>query len=386
MDKAQNLKNELDQFKKEQEELLQKFQEHQETEKTKQFSPATFGISGLEIPDNIEEAAQQEQPAQQAQPTQPPQPAYPSQPINTQVTSSKSKLALLTLEEEILTDSIEIYLPALRENVTVKPLKNIEELNLKTQNLTFESFLRQLNIILLQKTHIKSIPLTQYFQDVQDFEAKILPIDRLLMIYALVKNSFEKLADFNMICENCEKEFLASPHIKNLDFKFELSQEEIYETDYYNFKITQTFLNNKLEIDFGFNPEAFRMNLLFMKSKQELKENVNENNNILDALDNLIVFIKSIRVYKDDKRTKDGRKLVVEISSDTDGFNEIFEFIHDMPMKARDTILNESDLTKLEKFSPVFKIAEACPYCGYVNELDNSPEIEFFRKTLSLLR
>jgi len=298
---------------------------------------------------------------------------------------SKAQLALQMLDEEILTESVEIYLPALKENVVIKPLKSVEELNIKTQNISFETFLRQINSVLLSKTHIKNVSLINYFKTVEEFESKILPIDRMLMIFGLVKNSFEKLADFPIECEGCGKSFISTPTTENLNFKFEIDKDTLVNTDYYDFKITKSYLDGKLEIDFGFTPEETRLKLLSKKSTKDVQEQVTETNQILDAVDNLIVFIKSIRIYKLDRRKKEGKKLISEINKEADGFEEIFEFIHNTPLKIKDTILGESNLDEMEKYSPIFKVVDACPYCGHLHEMDNSPEIEFFRKTLSLL-
>jgi len=387
---AQEFKSELEKFKQQQRELAQKLNQ----EGLNQVSPSTFEINDFEIPDDPMQAAQSSQVEQANQinnqinnelnqrvglTSQFTQPVAPTNQM------SKADLALQLLEEEILLESVEIYLPALKENVVIKPLKSIEELNLKTQNLAFDTFLRQINILLLTKTHIKNIPLSNYFKTIEEFEEKILPVDRLLLVFGLIKNSFDKLAEFSMVCENCQREFLASPSVKNLEFKFNITKDELVNTDYYNLKFTQSFLNGKLEIDFGFNPESVRMKLLSMKSNNQIKETVEETDNVLDTIDNLVMFIKAIRVFKEDKRTKEGRRLVAEITYENEGFYEIFKFIHDMPMKIRDIVLNESDLTVLEKYSPLFVVKEACPYCGHIHELDSSPEIEFFRKALSLL-
>ena len=410
------LKSELEKFKEEQRKLLEKLQEQQGTIEPQlqplqqetpaavdQVSPSTFTLEGenlLDIEKNIEPNENNGDKETEEKAKQEIEKIKPTETFTQQKTeidsngilntlnpsaSSKAQLALLTLEEEILTDSIEIYLPGLKENVVVKPLNNIEELNLKTQNLSFATFLNQLNILLLNKTHIQNIPLKNYFKTIEDFEAKILPIDRVLMIFSLIKNSFENLTEFTIVCENCEKEFIATPSIENLNFKFEIDGNTILKTDFYTFSITKSYLNGKLEIDFGFNPEIVRLQLLKLKSNEEVKQNVEEKNKILDNVDDLILFIKKIRVYKPDKRTKKGKKLITEIDYYQDGFQEIFDFVHNMPMKVKDLILNKTDLSELEKYSPIFKITEACPFCGHIHELDISPEIEFFRKTLSLL-
>ena len=402
MEDAQQLKDELEKFKAQQRELLKKLQEQQGSiepqfqplneenaqSTVQQVSPSTMILNGDNLLDINEQQIEQEAKKQVNNIKENETFAQPSQQKQSKlqdITTSKAQLALLTLEEEILTDSVEIFLPGLKENVVVKPLKNIEELNLKTQNLSFATFLRQLNILLLNKTHIQNIPLVQYFKSIEEFENKILPVDRILLIFGLVKNSFENLTEFPMTCENCGKEFISSPSVENLYFSFNIDKETILNTDYYALAVTKSYLNGKLEIDFGFNPEIVRMNLLKMKSNNEIKENLREENNVLDAIDNMILFIKKIRVYKPDRRTKEGRKLITEIDYYQDGFQEIFDFIHNMPMKLKDLISIKTNLEDLEKYSPVFKITEACPYCGHIHELDASPEIEFFRKALSLL-
>ena len=383
----QQLNSELEEFKKQQQVLMTQYglkpdqvQQPDPVPNTiEQASPSAFKLDSNEFGlDNIEEKLQQINKTSDNS---------INNPVDTivGVKANKASLALLTLEEEILSESVEIYLPGLKKNVTIMPLKNIEELNIKTQNLTFSTFLRQLNITLFNKTTIKNIPLKEFISNIEEFENTILPIDRMLLIFGLIKNSFQKLAEYNMVCESCGNEFIASPNVENLDLSYNIPIKKLTEVDLYNLTETKVFLNKKLEIDFGFNPEAIRMKLVDYKNNSNLKENLNENQNILDNLDNLILFIKEIRVYKLDKRTKEGRKLVTTINFNEDGFDEVFDFIHGLPMKIRDILTTESKLDTLEKYSPEFFINETCPHCGHIHKLPIAPEIEFFRKTLSLL-
>ena len=285
--------------------------------------------------------------------------------------------ALEALEEEIEIDEMSVYLPALKESITVIPIKSEEEFLLENPNLTMYDFIKKLNKLIF--THIKPVnDDTNFPKTVKEFEEKISSVDRTLILFALLKNSFEKLTEFNMQCEKCNKEFIADATVENMNMFFEMDEDEILTFDFNEYKVTQKYINGSLEIDLGYNTEKTRMFLLGKTSEEEASENIYEKNNLFDILDNFIMYIKEIRVYKTDKRTKDGRKMVQQFKS----LEEIYEFIHNLPFKLKEIVINNIDLTPLEKYLPVYKLNVICPYCGHVKALDLSPELEFFRKAL----
>jgi len=382
-----NAMDELEKFRQEQQKL-KKSLESEEIQEIEQITPGTIKLNGdlnfnseevnnEEVNDDeVNELIEMEGTSQTDY-----LPKIKKEKLSNKI-HNKAKLALESISEDILSESIEVYLPGLKTNAVISPIKNIEDLNIKTKNVTFYQFLKDLNSIIYTHTLIKDNPLSMYFETLEDFEQKILPIDRTLLIYILIKNSFTNLTNYNLVCENCEKEFLGDLSTDNLDFEF---KKDVFHARLQNYTLTKEFLNGKLEFDLGFNPEETRLKLLKKSNDEEVKDNLEKEETLISVLDNLILFIKSIKVYKNDKRIKTGKKLIVEINYEKDGFDEVYDFIHNLPLKLKDSIINNMSLEELEEFSPSFFVNEVCPYCGHINKITISPEIEFFRKALSLL-
>ena len=286
--------------------------------------------------------------------------------------------AIEALEEEFDIDEMSLFLPAMKEEVIIRPIKSEEEFLLENPNLSMLAFIKKLNKLLFNHAE----PLTDGFpKTLEEFEEKITPIDRTFMLFALIKNSFEKMTEFPMKCENCNNQFIADVFVENAIMKFNINEDEVEKLDYYNIRITKTTLNHSMEIDLGFNTEKVRLFLLQKTSDDEADENIKEENNLFNILDNFILYTKEIRVYKKDKRSKSGKKLVSKFSPD-ENIEALYEFLHNIPFKIKEILINDLDLDELEKFAPQYSLNIACPECGHVHTLPFQPEIEFFRKAL----
>jgi len=295
---------------------------------------------------------------------------------------SKAELALSVLNEIYEIESLEIFLPALKKNVVVTPLKSEEEILLKTTRFSYPTYMNHINKLILKHTIIDDIPASEYFETLDNFLNTIIPIDRSLLIFGLIKNSFEKLTEYPITCQGCGKEFIAEGSVETLDFRFE---EDVVNFDYYNYSITKSFLNNTMDITFGFNPEIIRLEL--SKYEGDVDEKDLNVNTMLSALNSIIYFIKEVKVYK---KTAKRRSLVTQfnINPNVKGFGDfkdLYIFFKEMPMKLKEKFISEIDLSEMDKYAPIFETTEVCPYCGYQHTFTISPEIEFFRKALSLI-
>ena len=169
-----------------------------------------------------------------------------------------------------------------------------------------------------------------------------------ILIYALIQNSFDKLVEFPYACKSCGKEFVADGDVNNLDMEINIDLNKI---DYYNVEDKQMFLNDSIEITFGFNPERVKI-FLFNKTLEEkdkdIDENIKKENDTLSAIDNIIYFIKKVKVYKNKK-----------LSSELDNIEEIYKFIHNIPIKLKDKFISQLNLENIEKLIPLFKCKSA---------------------------
>ena len=264
---------------------------------------------------------------------------------------SEVDLAINALQSAFDIEETNIEVPGLKTEVVITPLVNDDEIVLGTNKMTLEQFVRKLNTIILE--HVKTDLVSDYvreglqdsihkiFNDLKSFEKNILNIDRLMLIYGLAKISFNKFTEFPMVCEKCEKEYIADFDIKNIDFNFK-DPEKVLKTDYYTYSVTQSFAKNLIEIDFGFTPEFVRLELLKEVSRDEIDENLAETNGLMNILQNLINYIKEVRVYTMDKRKKDGRRFLTSFTTkDIEGIQAIKTFFKKLPLKIKETIFKK---------------------------------------------
>jgi len=301
-------------------------------------------------------------------------------------TMSKSKMALDFILEETETEPIEIYLPAMKKNVIVTPILSDEDLLINTLRVSFDSFMKRLNEVLLKHIIIDDKPGIEFFGSYDNFVESILPNDRTLIIFALLKVSFDDFSEEQVACQKCGKEFIFESKSKNMEFRYHEPLKKNF--DFYNYSFSQKFINGLLEIEFGFNPEAMRLILSEKEREENIKKNVSQEDSILSQLNSFIYFIKSVKIYKKgSKKPYQEFRILHPLSEDENNkeLNELIEFIYGLPIKIKEQLFKEIDFEKLEKFAPLYFFHMACPFCGHENELIFSPETEFFRKALSFI-
>jgi len=289
--------------------------------------------------------------------------------------------ALDALSTSLDVEEMTIELPGIKSTVNIKPLKYEEEIKLATNRLSTYDFAKQLNSLILKYTHVNDpIIRKEYFKNQNTFEKKILATDRSLILFGFLVTSFETLANTQMECSKCGKTYTTDLDTKNLALKFE---DNIANIDFYNFSYNQTLLNGLIEIEFGINPEWIRLELLKFYDENMVEKNVEEKNSLFSILDQFLLYIKKIKVFKKDKSNE--LKLIKTFS--TKNKNSLLvtrQFLHELPFKVKERISNEIDLEPINKVVPIFEALFACPYCGHVDKVPFNPEIEFFRKALSL--
>jgi hypothetical protein len=291
---------------------------------------------------------------------------------DTEETFDTVDLALDALSEDIF-EKTTVYLPALKKSVIVTPLNSIDELTLDTNRLNVADFVHLLNgLILKHIEHDGSEP----FKSLKKFEKHILPVDKNLLLQALLTISFEKLTEFPMVCENCQKEFIADVLVENTSVKFDMNAKQLQKIDFYNLVFTQKLLNSKLELDIGFNPEWVKIHLLKLQSVEETKENL-QKKSLFSVFTNLIQYIKEARVYN-----KEGQLVVKFAPTNKVNLQKLIKFFEKMPVKVKEILLEHVDLSVLDPYLPEFNLKVVCPYCHHSHTLPYQPETEFFRKAL----
>jgi len=305
---------------------------------------------------------------------------------------SKISNALSILSEAVEIEPIEIYLPGFKKKAEIKPLTSGDELFLNTARLSFDSFMTKVNSLIFKKITIDGKPATEYFSNLDTFLQYLLPIDRSLIIFGIIKVSFDSLSSNEFICEKCGKSFIEELEVINLEMKFDDEVLKIIEeTDLYNLNKEVNVIKDALRITLGFNSEDIRLKIMALEDDNTLKRNVMDNT-ILSNINNFLYFLKKIEVIKNNKVVEKFEipDFLVDDDEETTErknkeFYELVDFSYNLPLKIQDVLMTKitDNINEFENYIPKFLFNLVCPYCGEINTQIISPEIEFFRKTLS---
>ena len=348
-----------------------------------QYKKVQQGINSFEIIENADEEDEVDNTIENKNPVinRPEEKSIEAQSIDFAQDTDDISEALNALSTSLDVEEMTMELPGIKTNIIIKPLKYEEEIKLATNRLSTFDFAKQLNSLILKYTQVNDpIIRKEYFKNQNTFEKKILATDRSLILFGFLVTSFETLANTQMECSKCGKTYTADLDTKNLNLKFE---EDITEIDFYNFSYNQSLLNGLIEIEFGINPEWIRLELLKFYDENMIEKNVEEKDSLFSILDQFLLYIKKIKVFKKDKKGK----LELIKTFTTKNKNSLLltrQFLHELPFKVKERISKEIDLEPINKVVPIFEALFVCPYCGNIDKVPFNPEIEFFRKALSL--
>jgi len=323
---------------------------------------------------NIEEALNQmpvigaNDQSQVAQQPQQPAPVIQKQP-NVQI-GPRYLEALEKVQELAEINSISIELPITGKKVLISPMTGTEEQRLRTGAVDPETFLTQVNKLLYN--HIEyadgsSLP------SFEDFLNTLYPHDKTMMIWALLAATYSTLPSMEKVCQKCKEPYEVIMHpdeLMHLDSVPQIWQEDKSPEE---FSLKSTILKGNLTIEVGIPSEKKRLEIASAFSADQMKNNIQESNNILSFSDNLIYFIKRI-VFKDTNGD-----IILQ-----NPINEIYPFMVNLPPKVKDAIRENVSLEHFDKYLANFYHESRCPHCGNTEKVDIVPEIEFFRKALSI--
>jgi len=274
-------------------------------------------------------------------------------------------------------NSQETDLVILQEKVIVSPITGHEEQSLKTQNVTINTFIKNFNKLLYDKCEFsKKSKIKSY----DDFLKYLTPQDKALLIFALSVSTFENLGTVGHVCEHCEEKFPVDIkteelwHDDSAPAPWDLTNQNESPFDYIN---TQELLGGSLIFNLKLPTEEDRIKLMdFLEGK--IEQNMSENNGIFSIVETISFLTKSIIVKG---KAKDGSE--DEIMEDLE--KEILPFLQNLPLKIKDMILSEIDLTIFDKYMPNLYQVANCTRCHKVNKIPVNIETSFFRKSLLLL-
>jgi len=249
----------------------------------------------------------------------------------------------------------------------IRPLTGFEEQQLKSANTSLNTFLKAFDKVLYEVIENKEELDIESFND---FLEKLTPQDKALMIYALALNSFSKLGDVPVLCEECNHEYPAEVKPEELLHSDSITKTWDKDIPFEDYSVTQTFMNGAIEIEIGIPTEAKRIRIMDLIQNKKGKA---EDNFLM--IDTILFFSKKITI----KTSKKGKGTeLIDIES------ELFPFIENLPAKIKDEILEDMDLTVFDDYMPRFYQESRCPQCTHINKSDVNIENDFFRKSLQV--
>jgi len=272
--------------------------------------------------------------------------------------------ALNQLEQHKEINSQEVSLVILKDKAILDPITGEDEMHLKSGNFTLSTFIKKFNEVLFEKTKFAKTKI----KDFPEFLSKLTPQDKSLLVYALSLSSFDNLGTIGTVCEHCEEK--TPVDIKPAELWHSDSAPKIWDLskDPFAYKNIQTFLDGNLEFEITLPTEDYRLKIMdIMDKRNELK-------------DGSFGIIESIS-FLTTKITVKGKedKVLTDLES------EILPFLQNLPLKIKDIVLAEVDLTIFDKYMPNFYQEAPCTKCHKINKVSVNIESTFFRKSLLLL-
>lgn len=284
---------------------------------------------------------------------------------------SQTSQALAALNNIAGTRTVEIDLPILQTKATVRPVTGSEELKLRTLRASGATFVSSFTELLFEHTSFSDVK----FNNVLDFQQHLTPPDKALLVYALLEATFSKLPEKIVNCPSCKTPITFAPAPSAM-----LHEDTITRTftgDDFTAPLLIKEIIPGVIIHYGFPTEFERIQVLEAKSNEQMRNSIEENNDVLSALELFCIYIKKIEI-------KSGEETITL----TDKINEIFPTVRGMPLDIQAALLEDETIGELIEYNPNFYLKVHCenPACEKPDFNWNaiSPEQDFFRKTLSI--
>ncbi len=272
---------------------------------------------------------------------------------------------------------MESTLPIARKVVNVVPLTVGDDLGLRTSITSPSGYDREIIKLLHKKVEFVQGE-TTYTEDYDKFCNEISNIDKITMLWALYKVTYETLGERKITCPKCkdnnDNPFVFRKEINILDLLHEdsltLWEEELPFYEY----IFPIKINYEDKIDFEFDtviPSMSRYNqVLGMVSTGQLQQNLEKIGQVFTKPMQMSLLTKKIKLIINGE----------EIESS--GLQEILiAFENHVPEIVSEKFYEEYN-NKFNKYIPKFYDKVTCPNCGHQFNYDVDIELSFFRRTI----
>lgn len=269
-------------------------------------------------------------------------------------------------------------LPIIQQQVQVSPLVVGDDLALRTSLTSPVFYDREIVKLLYARTEFVDAEKQMSYED---FISTISNVDKLSLIWALFKATYETLGERQFICpkENCV-------HNKN-PFRHEVLLQDIIQEDTYRmWEEEEPFHTYTVQIDvphkdviYSFMARlpsiAHNNQVLATVSTETLQNNLEKTGSIYSRAQSMALLVDAMQVSGKSEDTNINPVQTNNLQELMIAFNSY------VPFTVSEEFLDKYN-EKFEKYVPNFYKTVECPSCGEEVRNDFDLEVEFFRRGL----
>lgn len=275
----------------------------------------------------------------------------------------------------------ETVLPIARVKGLVNQLVVGDDLSLRTAATSPVNFDKELVSLLFEHTLIIDPNGQELSPSRFEFNSQISNIDKLSLLWALYKSTYNVLAkEREITCTNneCKYKFKDDIYLDEILHEDTFTIWDIRDTDgnfvpfhQYIFPIEEDFEDYKIRFDLRLPSIQDNNNMLGMLSIDKIQENLEKGNDVLTKYQQLALVSKSITLTDPSGTQKT-----------TDSTGDILEFFKTtVPLGMSNDIMRKYS-EHFDIYFPNFYKTINCPQCGTQIKYEVNLEVEFFRKAI----
>lgn len=262
----------------------------------------------------------------------------------------------------------EVTLPLSGLKVSMTPLVASEDLKLKTARVSMAKFQSLIDELLYEHSTF-DIP----FASLADFKNGITNSDREVLVYALLKATYDLFGNRTVYCENpdCGAEFEINLNPANFLKEDSIKAWDKPDTPAAYIK-TFTYFNNALQFNVKLVNMTDQMEVLKLLSLNESKDNIKNAGRVLSKPQFVLTFVHSIIISTEEN--------TITLK---DKQTEIYPFLQNLDLSVLDQVIKDTS-EEFKDFTISFYDMIECPECKHNFRYEIDISQEFFRKALSI--
>lgn len=273
----------------------------------------------------------------------------------------------------------EVPLPIAQMQAIVSPLRVGDDLSLRSSLTSPVNYDRDMSKLLYEHTEVVlaegEVPKKENFEK---FCATMSNIDKICLIWALYKSTYETLGQRNFVCdkENCKTQFKQEILLESLiqDDTFTIWEED---KPFYNFTYD-------IEVPYGDFIYAFETRLPSIRDNNRLlsnisidalQNNLNQTGSLFTRREQMTLLSKSVAIKRKGMTSSE------EVPKTENMQEMLMAFAEYVPHIVSESFFKQYR-EKFDKYYPKFYTNVLCPSCGNLIRFQLDLEVEFFRRSL----